>query len=176
MEIRALLSAMWRSKTGPLLVAAQVAITLAVVVNVAYLVQQRLADANKPTGLDLDNMGSLAHDIKVEMSKLKFVDEPVRSSSTTSTTPTGAGTTTRPAGTTTTTASSGKQWYPDHAILSGASTGTYNIDADVAGLTELQAGSYVFMDVDYRRIGGQRGAVCLGGWFRFSGGGPNRLP
>jgi putative ABC transport system permease protein len=56
MEIRALLSAMWRSKTGPLLVAAQVAITLAVVVNVAYVVQQRLADANKPTGIDLDNM------------------------------------------------------------------------------------------------------------------------
>jgi putative ABC transport system permease protein len=56
MEIRALLSALWRSKTGPLLVAAQVAITLAVVVNVAYVVQQRLADANKPTGIDLDNM------------------------------------------------------------------------------------------------------------------------
>jgi putative ABC transport system permease protein len=56
MEIRALLSAMWRTRTGPLLVAAQVAITLAVVVNVAYIVQQRLADANKPTGIDLDNM------------------------------------------------------------------------------------------------------------------------
>src|SRR5262245_42154948 len=56
MEIRALLSAMWRNKTGPLLVAAQVAITLAVVVNVAYLVKQRLADANKPTGIDLPNM------------------------------------------------------------------------------------------------------------------------
>jgi sporulation protein YlmC with PRC-barrel domain len=65
-------------------------------------------------------LGMGQHDIKVEMSKLKFVDEPVRSSSTTSTTTTGAGTTTRPAGTTTTTASSGKQWYPDHAILSGA--------------------------------------------------------
>ena len=55
MEIRALLSALWRNKTGPLLVAAQVALTLAVVVNVAYIVQQKLADANKPTGLDLDN-------------------------------------------------------------------------------------------------------------------------
>lgn len=44
-------------------------------------------------------------------------------------------------------------------ILSGASTGTYNIDTDVEGLTEIQAGSYVFMDVDYRRIGGQSGAV-----------------
>lgn len=44
-------------------------------------------------------------------------------------------------------------------ILSGASTGTYNIDSDIEGLTELQAGSYVFMDVDYRRIGGKSGAV-----------------
>jgi 3-hydroxy-D-aspartate aldolase len=44
-------------------------------------------------------------------------------------------------------------------ILSGASTGTYNIDSDIEGLTELQSGSYVFMDVEYRRIGGKSGAV-----------------
>lgn len=44
-------------------------------------------------------------------------------------------------------------------IMSGASTGTYNIDPAFDGMTELQAGSYVFMDVDYRRIGGQSGAV-----------------
>jgi D-serine deaminase-like pyridoxal phosphate-dependent protein len=40
-------------------------------------------------------------------------------------------------------------------ILSGGSTGTYNIDGAIEGVTELQAGSYVFMDVDYRRIGGR---------------------
>jgi putative ABC transport system permease protein len=56
MEIRALLSAMRRSKTGPLLVAAQVALALAVVVNMAYIVRQRLENAGKPTGLDLNNM------------------------------------------------------------------------------------------------------------------------
>ena len=56
MEIRALLSALWRNKTGPMLVAVQIAIALAVVVNVTYIVQQRLADVNKPTGLDLENM------------------------------------------------------------------------------------------------------------------------
>ncbi len=44
-------------------------------------------------------------------------------------------------------------------IVTGASTGTYNIDADIEGLTELQSGSYVFMDVEYRRIGGQSGPV-----------------
>jgi D-serine deaminase-like pyridoxal phosphate-dependent protein len=43
-------------------------------------------------------------------------------------------------------------------ILSGGSTGTYNIDSAIDGMTELQVGSYVFMDLDYRRIGGQGGA------------------
>lgn len=43
----------------------------------------------------------------------------------------------------------------DARILSGGSTGTYNIDSTIAGVTELQVGSYVFMDLDYRRIGGQ---------------------
>jgi D-serine deaminase-like pyridoxal phosphate-dependent protein len=44
-------------------------------------------------------------------------------------------------------------------IMSGSSTGTYNIDPQFDGMTEMQAGSYVFMDVDYRKIGGQGGAV-----------------
>ncbi len=39
-------------------------------------------------------------------------------------------------------------------ILTGGSTGTYNIDKEV-GLTELQAGSYVFMDTIYMGIGGK---------------------
>ncbi len=41
-------------------------------------------------------------------------------------------------------------------ILSGGSTGTYNIDPAFKGMTELQCGSYVFMDVEYQMIGGQR--------------------
>jgi len=45
----------------------------------------------------------------------------------------------------------------DAQILSGGSTGTYNIDSAIDGFTELQVGSYVFMDVDYRRIGGADG-------------------
>ena len=43
-------------------------------------------------------------------------------------------------------------------ILSGGSTGTYNIDPSFNGMTELQCGSYVFMDVEYINIGGQRDA------------------
>ncbi len=39
-------------------------------------------------------------------------------------------------------------------FVSGGSTGTYNIDKD-NGLTELEAGSYVFMDTAYLGVGGK---------------------
>jgi 3-hydroxy-D-aspartate aldolase len=38
-------------------------------------------------------------------------------------------------------------------IVTGGSTGTWKIDTTVADLTELQAGSYVLMDLAYRREG-----------------------
>lgn len=41
----------------------------------------------------------------------------------------------------------------DIAMKSGGSTGTYNID--VGSLTELQAGSYMFMDTAYVKVGGK---------------------
>lgn len=39
-------------------------------------------------------------------------------------------------------------------IVSGGSTGTYNIDKEL-GLTELECGSYVFMDSAYQKVGGK---------------------
>ncbi len=39
-------------------------------------------------------------------------------------------------------------------IISGGSTGTYNIDTE-NGLTELECGSYIFMDTLYRKVGGK---------------------
>ncbi len=39
-------------------------------------------------------------------------------------------------------------------IVSGGSTGTYNMDHEL-GLTELECGSYVFMDSIYRQVGGK---------------------
>src|SRR5260370_21669689 len=44
-------------------------------------------------------------------------------------------------------------------IITGGSTGTYNIDSELKGLTELQAGSFVFMDTLYRQIGGKENAT-----------------
>jgi len=58
-------------------------------------------------------LGLGEHDIMVENGKLKFIDEPVRTSSTTTNT---TGSANRPAATN----SSGRKWYPDHAILPGA--------------------------------------------------------
>lgn len=40
-------------------------------------------------------------------------------------------------------------------IVSVGGTGTYNIDLKVPGVTEIQPGSYIFMDAHYRSIGGE---------------------
>jgi hypothetical protein len=64
------------------------------------------------------------HDILVKMDKLKFVDEPVKTSSTTTGSATGGGgSMSRPAtspSTSASTSSTKSKWYPDHAVLSGA--------------------------------------------------------
>ncbi|MGH8218398.1 MAG: ABC transporter permease [Steroidobacteraceae bacterium] len=56
MEIRALLKALWRSRAGPVLIAAQVAIALAVLVNVAYIVAGAIETYRRPTGIDVSNI------------------------------------------------------------------------------------------------------------------------
>ncbi|MBO6701894.1 MAG: DSD1 family PLP-dependent enzyme [Pseudomonadales bacterium] len=43
----------------------------------------------------------------------------------------------------------------DVPIVSGGGTGTYNMEADLGLINELQAGSYAFMDIEYRDIGGR---------------------
>jgi D-serine deaminase-like pyridoxal phosphate-dependent protein len=43
--------------------------------------------------------------------------------------------------------------------LTGGGTGTYDIDCDVPGMTDLQVGSYLFMDVQYRMIGDEDGEL-----------------
>jgi D-serine deaminase-like pyridoxal phosphate-dependent protein len=40
-------------------------------------------------------------------------------------------------------------------MVSVGGTGSYNIDADFPGITEIQPGSYVFMDTNYNKIGGR---------------------
>jgi sporulation protein YlmC with PRC-barrel domain len=68
-------------------------------------------------------LGMGEHDIAVSMDKLKFIEEPVRTSSTATTTrETTTGTATAPANTTATTTArttTANDWTPDHAVMSG---------------------------------------------------------
>ncbi|HEY7753218.1 MAG TPA: FtsX-like permease family protein [Steroidobacteraceae bacterium] len=55
-NIRPIASALWRNRTGALLVALQIAIGLAVLVNAVYIVKQRVDKIGRPTGMDTANM------------------------------------------------------------------------------------------------------------------------
>jgi putative ABC transport system permease protein len=58
MEIRPIISTLMRSRTGPLLVALQVAISLAILANAIFVVQQRISASQRPSGVaDEANVG-----------------------------------------------------------------------------------------------------------------------
>jgi putative ABC transport system permease protein len=59
MEILPILSALRRNKVGAILVALQVALTLAVVANAMSIIQHHLADMRRPSGLDEANIFTL---------------------------------------------------------------------------------------------------------------------
>lgn len=44
-------------------------------------------------------------------------------------------------------------------VVTGGGTGTYDIDTDIGVVTDIQVGSYIFMDHEYRIIGGARGQL-----------------
>lgn len=56
MELRPILSALMHHKTGTLLVAAQIAVSLAIMVNAAFIINARIEKMNRPTGMDTDNI------------------------------------------------------------------------------------------------------------------------
>ena len=58
MEVRPILSALLRNRAGAILVALQIAITLAIVVNAVFLTQQRVEKIGRPTGIDDQNIFS----------------------------------------------------------------------------------------------------------------------
>ena len=45
------------------------------------------------------------------------------------------------------------------SVLTGGGTGTWDIDSAASGMTDLQVGSYLFMDEQYRQIGSRNGEV-----------------
>ena len=56
MEFRPILSALLRNKLGALLIALQIALTLAVLVNAVFIIQGRVAKIARDTGMDVDNI------------------------------------------------------------------------------------------------------------------------
>lgn len=70
MEIRPILSALMRNKTGPILVAIQVAISLAILANALHIVNVRQAVTARPTGISHEE-----DVIHVQINNLKTSDE-----------------------------------------------------------------------------------------------------
>lgn len=56
MEIRPILSAMLRNKTGAVLIALQIALTLAIVCNAIFIINDRLQQMARNPGMDVDNI------------------------------------------------------------------------------------------------------------------------
>jgi putative ABC transport system permease protein len=56
MELRPILSAMRRNKVGAFLIGIQMAITLAILCNALFIIEQRVALSKRPTGLDEPNV------------------------------------------------------------------------------------------------------------------------
>lgn len=56
MEIRPIMSALLRNKTGAVLVVLQIAITMAVIVNALFIINERLSKMNRDPGFDVQNM------------------------------------------------------------------------------------------------------------------------
>lgn len=56
MQIKPILAALRRHKAGTVLIALQIALTLAIVCNALFIIQQRLAHLSEPTGIDEANL------------------------------------------------------------------------------------------------------------------------
>ena len=123
--------------TAPIATAGQWRASKLIGLNVYNDQNEKLGDINeilldqsgKATGVVIGVGGFLGmgqREILVTMDKLKFVNEPVRTTATTTTTTRPATTAAGERATTTTTAparparATNEKWYPDHAILSGA--------------------------------------------------------
>ena len=51
-----IVSALMRNKIGPVLVALQIAVTLAIVINALFIIMQRIEKMNRDSGIDVNNV------------------------------------------------------------------------------------------------------------------------
>lgn len=75
MEIQPILLALRRSKTGAILVAAQVALTLAIVCNALFVVKARLETATRPSGVAEDDVFQMQYVAAAEIDDRKGMQE-----------------------------------------------------------------------------------------------------
>jgi putative ABC transport system permease protein len=61
MELHPILSAMRRNKVGAILIGVQMAITLAILCNALFIIEQRVASTKRPTGMDESNVFIMAN-------------------------------------------------------------------------------------------------------------------
>lgn len=61
MELRPILSAMRRNKVGAILIGVQMAITLAILCNALFIIEQRVALSKRPTGMDESDVFAIAN-------------------------------------------------------------------------------------------------------------------
>lgn len=81
MEIRPIFSAMMRSKTGVILIALQIALTLAILANALYVVRDRTNEANRVSGVDDANVfmiATLDRDVEGVMARQKRDEDRLR--------------------------------------------------------------------------------------------------
>ncbi|MGN6382130.1 MAG: ABC transporter permease, partial [Dyella sp.] len=56
MKLHPMIAALRRHKAGVVLIALQIALTLAIVCNAVFIIGERVARVNRPTGLDENNL------------------------------------------------------------------------------------------------------------------------
>ena len=89
MELRPILSAMRRNKVGAIVIVVQTAITLAILCNSLFLIQQRLRSSERPTGLQeqdiftmanqwVGNPPDLAAKVQADLAALRALPEHIR--------------------------------------------------------------------------------------------------
>jgi putative ABC transport system permease protein len=136
LNVRPILSALLRNRTGAVLVAMQIALALAILVNAVYVVKQRVDSIDRPTGIDDRNMFAIetagftshydpASAVREDMAYLRGLDAVVSASASNAVPLSGSG--------------SGESWYKSPDRKSSEEVFGLFYEMDEQGLRTLGA-------------------------------------
>ena len=145
LNVRPILSALLRNRTGAVLVATQIALALAILVNAVYIVKQRADSINRPTGIDDRNMfaiqtaGFTSHydatsSVREDLTYLRGLDGVVTASVSNAVPLSGSG--------------SGEYWYRSAERKSSEEVSSLFYEMDEQGLQTL--GAHLIAGRDFR--------------------------